>query len=249
MLLMLIQGTFTDQLDREIALRMIESADEIDSLSLVRLADRCQCSAASIHKFCRKLGFDDFRTMKAQMILTMNVRRGQLEHHISATDEEQVLKRICSLSHGNMDRDVFISAAEEINRSIYRAPRVILLGAGYPEALTLHYQEDMIMMHKTAYAVPIGYRMSLPAQISDSAVMIISLTGRIADYFRQEFIGLSRKNPNMFMISGKTTFTSLPDTMRVLPLSVEGDNEDATTLLVEVMRYLKYMYCRRYGEM
>lgn len=247
MLLILIHGIFTDQLEREIALRLIESADDIEKLNVSRLAGKCQCSAASINKFCRRLGFDDFRTMKAQMKLTMDVRRGQLEHHMNWTKEEDVLKRISALSYGDTDIGLFAKTAAEINRMIHESPRVILLGAGFPEALTLHYQEDMIMMHKTVYSVPIGYKLTMPADVFDSTVLVISLTGRIVDYFQHQFIELTRRNPNVVMISGKTSFSQLNDSIKILPLAIEGDNEDANTLLVEVMRYMKYMYYMTYG--
>ena len=49
------------------------------------------------------------------------------------------------------------------------------------------------------------------------------------------------------MISGKTSFSQLNDSIKILPLAIEGDNEDANTLLVEVMRYMKYMYYMTYG--
>ena len=247
MLLIMIQGTFIDHVDRDIAVQLIENAYTIESLSLSQLAEKCQCSSATIHKFCKKLGFEDFRRLKAQMLLTMNVRREQMKEHITRTDPEAVLARIRELSGDSFQYEEFSKVMDMYHKALRNAKRVLILGAGYPQALSLHYQEDMIMLGKPVYPRPVGYKLEIPAADPQTVILVISLTGRMVDYFRQDFIDLSRKFEHVFLLSSRTNFPELSGKVHVLPFPMDGDDEGGNTLLVEILRYMKLCYYRDAG--
>lgn len=248
MLLLVLLGSFTDDIDREIALQLIYSSSAKESISLSGLAERCQCSTAAIHRFARRLGFEDFRRMKSQLTATGKVRKEQLVHHIELTEPDKIKERIHFLAKDQYRDAEFTEAVRKINDLVTSYSRVVILAAGYPQALSLHYMEDMITMGKPVYALPIGYQMNMPEWTPNTLVIVISITGRLTDYFHKQFQELQESSNHIVFISAKECMPAGRENALWLRIPVIGDDEDANALLAEIFRYMKYDYYRRYGR-
>lgn len=248
MLLIILLSSFEDDIDREIALQLIWSVCRNESVSLSKLAERSQCSPATIHKFARRLGFEDYRRMKSQLVLTEKVRKDQLNHHIVLTKPNQIPERIRALSNQKFDDQELLDEVEKVNDLISKCSRVVILAAGYPQALSLHYMEDMIMMGKMIYALPVGYQMILPPLDQNTLVIVISVTGRLTDYFHSQILELQESSDHIVFLSSRECTPGNKDNAQWLRIPVTGDDEDANAVLVEILRCMKYDYYQRYGK-
>ena len=247
MLLMIILGSFQDETDSEIAKQLIKNAHRISTLPMAELSDACQCSPSTLHKFARRLGFDDFTRLRTQMVTTMKVRRDQLIHRHALTSEETLLKRLKLLSDESFEETAFIRIVRQFNEHIHADQELYILAAGYPQAIALNYIEDMIIMGKNVIVCPIGYRPQLPVIRERAAVAIITLTGKLFDYFREPLEKLAQENTDIFVFSARSPAGLLAEKTAVIHVPVTGDDENANVLLAEMLRYIKYMYFQAYG--
>ena len=240
-LLAILNNITTESSTDEIIRQILLSYNDMENLKASDLARRSFCNASTVNRFCKSLGFSSFNDMKSFMLTSYNVRRSQFEHHMEITDDGIILKNISTY---NKDFDIsrFISECEAVNRLIHESPRVVLIGAVFPEALTLHYQEDMLVMGKCVYNAPLARRLTVPSEQPDALIILISFTGRLISFCQSEYNEICRKYRNIVLITGNEELMSDSENHLILHMPFSGDDEASNAVFVEIMRYLKYRY-------
>lgn len=245
LLLSIINNTLTDNTAREIARQLIRAYHEFDQIKASEIAERSFCNTSTVNRFCKSLGFRSFLDLKSFITVSHGVRKAQLVHHLDVMDGESILKNIEALSNGGFDRKAFLESCQQFNEVIRKAPYAVIVGAVYPESLTFHYMEDMIEMGKCMYNAPVSRSLTVPVEDSETAVILISFTGRLFRYCTNEFNEICEKYPSAIVMSADEEFLKIsPNGGFHLPF--QGDDEVNNAVFIEVMRYLKYDYYRHY---
>jgi DNA-binding MurR/RpiR family transcriptional regulator len=247
MLLMIIYGSFADDVEKDIAINLLQSSDKIDSLLLSTLAESCQCSTAVITRFIKKLGFDSFKRLKTQMNLTKKVRLNQLKTHVELSTSEEIWLHLQSLCR-NFDDGLLKEQVCKVNSMIHESSSVLIIGAAYPQALCLHYAEDMLIMGKPIYTIPAGYQFKLPRRDENCMVMVISFTGRLLEYFHSEIQKLYDSKEQLCVITSADLSEVENERIAVITLPFRQDNENANSWFIEMLRYMKTEYYHTYME-
>lgn len=247
LLLSIINNTLTDNTAREIARQLIRAYHEFDQIKASEIAERSFCNTSTVNRFCKSLGFRSFLDLKSFITVSHGVRKAQLRHHLDVMDGESILHNIEMLSKSPFDRKSFLEDCQKFNDVIVKVPRAVVVGAVYPESLTFHYMEDMIEMGKCIYNAPVNRQLTVPVEDEDTAIILISFTGRLFRYCTNEFNEICEKYPSTIVMSADEEFLKLsPNGGFRLPF--KGDDEVNNAVFIEVMRYLKYDYYVRYRK-
>ena len=241
-LLAILNNPVTDNTSREITRQILIHYRDFPALKAQELAEYSFCNTSTINRYCKNLGFRSFNELKTYLSTNHDIRRAQIAHHMEIVDEEKLLANIAYLIGPSFDRDEFIAECEKLNRMIDEAPRIVIIGAVFPEAITLHYQEDMIELGKCFYTAPVVRRLELPNEDSSAMIVMISFTGRLIDYCRNEFDELQDRFSRTVVMTGRDSFPAGTDQHMIFHLPFAGDDEASNTAFVEIMRYLKYRY-------
>ena len=245
-LLSIINNTLADNTTREIAVQLLKAYPELESIKASQIAERSFCNTSTVNRFCKSIGFQSFLDLKSFMMSSHSVRQAQLKHHLDLSDDKRILNNISVLCNGGFDEKDFVEHCRAFNETVFKAPHAIVVGAVYPEALTFHYMEDMIEMGKCIYNAPIARQLNVPNEETDTAVILISFTGRLIRYCASEFNTICEKYPHAIVMTADKDLISSTSPEKVFPLPFNGDDEANNAAFIEIMRYLKYDYYVRY---
>lgn len=245
LLLSIINNTLTDNTAREIARQLIRAYKDFDNIKASEIAERSFCNTSTVNRFCKSLGFQSFLDLKAYITVSHGVRKAQLLHHMEMADEKKILSNIEMLANGPFEQKAFIEMVQKFNDLLARSPYAVVEGAVYPESLSFHYMEDMIEMGKCMYNLPINRKLEVPVEDPDAVIILISFTGRLFRYCTSEFMEITEKYPSTIVMSADSDFlkNSLSGGFR---LPFQGDDEVNNAAFIEIMRYMKHDYFKRY---
>lgn len=245
LLLLMVNSAYVHTTEKAIASCLLEHMNEISTLTVTSLCSLAHVSPQGLTRFCKDLGYRNFAEFRKFMTYTNEIRLGQMRVHFSETDEQAILERICSFMP-DLDTEVFESSCRKANELIHTHKRIIILGGVYPQMLAMHYEEDMLMMGKTVFSIPVSQDITFVPQDND-VLFVISLTGRIYKFYPEYFLKQAENRTEMITLGNIDTvppFTK--DTCRIeLPWLRDDETENAVLPLV--LQYLKYTYGKTYG--
>lgn len=246
MLLIIINNSFQKDTNYYIALELIHSRDQIDSLSITALARSCQTSVASVNKFCKMLSIDSFSQLKYLLKSGFITRKQQMCFHLSKMDEESILSSIAYHAQTPFDKEAFKISIEHLVDIIKEAHAIQLIGAYFPTCLAVHFQEDMLNMDKFVYIHPQRVGIEADCNSEQELILAITLTGRIYGYNKKDFDALCQKHQNIVFISGFSDYPKYASIKSIVNIPIKEDNEIGNILILEVFRYIKYIYFHKY---
>lgn len=250
LLLSLIASSFSFDEKMTIAKEIIRAVTDgtFFDMTSKELSDKCYITTNRLRSFCQYLGFHKYNDLRNALLQRVDVRREQFLHHVSETEEKKILETIAFVSGKDFDKNAFLSSIQELNDLIKQSPQVIITGAVFPESLSLHYQEDMVIMGKTVYSLPIAHDFVVPGVDEDTLFINISLTGRIMEYFYPSFMDFLSQYNQQAVITGNEKMADEYDFSSRILLPVEGDEEEGNTILLLTLQLMKLDYYKRYME-
>lgn len=235
LLLIIINDSIFIDTNYLIAYYIISHYDVIQNISIRDIATACHTSTNTIKKFINTLGYDSFLDFKRMIAISMNIRKNQQEERFHQLSEQKLLQEI---QHFNPTINIiaFEQQIDRIVKMIYTAPKVIIIGAAYPNSLSLNFQEDMICMNKLVFVQQHIHSKKLNFNNihSDDFVIIISIFGTIFNIYTQHY-------EKLLSIKNKIVITQLKDNIdqynftEKIILSQTPDNE-----LYNITLYLFY---------
>ena len=179
---------------------LLERLDSLDDVSMEKLAAECFVSKATVSRFCRDIGLEDFSELR-------NLLR-QTERTFTLYDEglpprEQGLD-VCSRVTQSLElaaRTIDYAALERLAGEIRRAKRVACFGLLKAEAAAISLQSDLVMLGINA-VTKVAFREQaefLASAEPEDVVVIFSYTGIYFDY------GLPRealRNRRVWLVTG-----------------------------------------------
>lgn len=246
LLLMVINGSLEKTVYYDIAYHILSSYNCIQDMTLVSLAEKSHTSTTSITKFCKTLGFKNFTEFKFALLLRNKVRLEQLNFHMSHTSPDKIIQTLSLLATKDFDVRQFKITIEKVVELIHNSKHIIILGACFPEALSLHFQEDMLMMGKFVYSQTIIQNINIVDDQVDPLIIMISVTGRIYSYFKHSFQDVCDHFDNIVMMSASLDIPSYNVIKEFIEIPLCEDEEDGNVFILEILRYIKYIYYQKY---
>lgn len=247
MLLIMICSKMTDEGDRAIAVAVLERLQDPKSLTEANIAEESHTSVRAVKKFSQKLGYPSFAKLRMTLVLTQEVRQIQMKSHLTKTDPEKLLDQIAFLAAEPFSKELFQKQTDIVNTMIYNSSKVVLVGAVFPQALSLHYCEDMLMMKKPVIVEPVTASMDLSRAQENDVYIFLSITGRIYSYFKSEVSSFLSSHQKAAGIGGIGTISDKLGQQKI-ELPVRDDREEGNTMILLTMQYMKYRYYQVYGS-
>lgn len=244
-LLLIVSGSFYAFSDRAIALYILEHLNDVNDLTAAGICDHVYVSSQAVKKFCRQLGYRNFQEFRRFLSYTKEIRKGQMIAHFMNMSEESILTQIRSYVP-DLDVEAFRQQVETINRVIYEAERIIILGSVYPQMLSLHYAEDMLMFNKTVWSEPISQEIQTAPQ-EGTVILVISLTGRIYQFYPEFFMKCQKSRHPLITIGNAGMVPDFVHPAGSIFLPVGKDDETENSMIPVIFQYMKYRYGMVYG--
>ncbi len=170
-----------------IALFMANNFYRIYDMRISELASECYVSPATISRFCRALGYENFAHLKQECYSfhsndkkfnnLINIGLDKMKKHPKeATSEyvEQVIDTMKQLPE-SLDWDII----DQVLYKIHDASKVVFFGTQFSNSAALHFQTDLLMLEKFTIAYMDSERQLECAKElnEDSLAIIISVNG------------------------------------------------------------------------
>lgn len=246
LLLLIVCSAFKNTTEYTIAYYLLENIGHICDITRVDLCNEVGVSNKSLSNFCKMLGHKKFSDLKLSIIKTVDIRKLQMKVHLNNMDEESLFQNMCSLADKEMDVVGFRHTVDSINAMIHDSKKVVVIGAVYPEMLSLHYMEDMLMFGKFIFSVPVSG--TLCNVEKDALVLMISFTGRVYIEHYEEIVAFKKNNIPIIGIGNADAVPKQLHLSKYLTFPFTGDNERENAFVPLVLQYMKYRYYIKYGE-
>ncbi len=184
-----------------IARYLLERLDSLEDMSIEGLAAECFVSKATVSRFCRDIGLEDFGELRE--LLGQDGRPFTL-YGQGLPPKEQGLD-FCGLVQESLHlvaETIDYNALERLAGEIKEAKRVAAFGLLKAETAAISLQSDLVMLGKNA-VTKVAFREQMDFLSSagpEDLVIIFSYTGIYFDYGLPR--GILREGPKVWLVTG-----------------------------------------------
>lgn len=246
LLLLIVCSSFKNTSDYAIAYYLLSNISPICDVSRSDVCENAGVSNRVLSMFCSTLGYKNYSDLKLALIKTIDIRKLQMKVHFNNADPDKIINAIHTLSNVDMDDARFTQTIDQINTYIYDCKKVIIVGTVYPEMLSLHYMEDMLMMSKFIHSSPVNT--SIGEVENDTLVLMISFTGRVYIEHYDEIMKFKENNVSIVGIGNPNSLPEQIHLTKYLELPFKGNVEIENACIPLVLQYMKYRYYQTYGD-
>lgn len=170
-----------------IAWYMANNFVKITSMSISQLAKECYVSPATISRFCRAIGYENYAHLKQECTSfasdkkkfnnLIDVPLKTMKNH-PAQCTELYSKRVCE-AVGNLSNYLDWSVIDQVLQEIHDTDTIVFFGTQFSHSAALHLQTDLLMLEKFTVAYIENTRQLECAKTLDknSLAIIISVNG------------------------------------------------------------------------
>ncbi|WP_296883404.1 MULTISPECIES: hypothetical protein [unclassified Thomasclavelia] len=178
---------------------IIKNSQDLDNISTVELAKACNVSKASISRFCRKIGLEDFLALK---ILIRSYKPGKTvsqKYSFKQTTDDDVINFIdesidkMTLLKKHLDRTLL----NEITQDINKYQRVYLMGLQQSAGIMISLANDLMTFKKYAFAImePKKINQILKNATDQDLIIVFSATGSFFEKILPRKNIINKNNP------------------------------------------------------
>ena len=125
--------------EKRIADWILENPGEILPLSIVDLAERCNCSEATIVRFAKRLGLSGYQELKISFAQETNST--SVSTNITSNDSmEEIYDKVCNDIYCSLERTKMVldtSVLEDACKKISLADKIVIFGLGNSASIAL----------------------------------------------------------------------------------------------------------------
>lgn len=199
-----------------IALFITKHLEEVGNMGIADLARACFVSPATISRFCRSLGYDNFIHLKDTCRSTSSStnKTGNLAlmnpNVVKANPRLAGEEYIESIHESMMEINQYLDyrQVDEILHMIHQASQVAFFGTQFSQSAAMHFQTDLMMLGKFAISyLDIDRQLDCADQLDENSVAIVltingnylNLASRIMNNLEQNHVPtiVITQNPNV----------------------------------------------------
>jgi hypothetical protein len=225
LLLGIINTQSPDSVDYSIAHYIMQHTGELDHISVGELAAQCQVSNASISRFCRRIGLEDYLDLQ---ILTRSFRHDAAEkfhvNHSITSNEDFLNESIYQIEQ--FKRSLDQSFLQKLVHEIHEYKHVAAFGHMQSGNVALNLQHDLSVCRKLIDSSHV-YQMQreyIKNAGNDTLILIFSVKGGFFDRLFANGVLLNRQNrPRVYMFTLTHVFAKPPYIDKIIELSSSPD--------------------------
>lgn len=164
--------------EKKVADFILAQKEDMIYLTLQEIAKEVVVGEATILRFCRKIGYSGFQSMKLAIAEAVAELKDNSEHHGQQSFIETVTNNIHRIIDKNYDK-IKLEDLQETAKCINLAKRVFIYGIGSSGNIALDMQSRFLRLGKPVYPVTDSHYQLMNSAIMDEQDLIIafSLTG------------------------------------------------------------------------
>ncbi len=140
--------------EKRIADWILNNEGKILSLSIVELAEQCQCGEATIVRFAKRLGFSGYQELK--LSLAQETRGTVVNTHMSSNDDAfAIYEKVCNDIYCSLEKTKNIlskEALEQTAKAIMGAEKIVVFGLGNSAAVAMDAAHKLLRAGYNAFA-------------------------------------------------------------------------------------------------
>lgn len=168
----------------QIAEYIICNIEHLDEISIYRISKDCHVSVATVSRFCKKFGFEDFYSFKDACELESEIINLRCDTHpVDKSLMKNGVKDICKdlkyleLQMGNSLKKLSYEKLNQLVQDIINYPHVYFLGFSNSFIFYGHLQCEFLNMNKYCHTLTELDEQNLPTYSKDSLIVIFSMHG------------------------------------------------------------------------
>lgn len=235
-----------------IASYLLDHLFEIESITINDIADSCFTSCATVSRFVRNIGYDNFQAMKStngtnkyrtSKELFMNNREGLKFNTNNDQEELKSYVRDVTSALFNLADEIDFKAVDTLLAKIHNTDLVYICGTQLPGLLAEHLQFMLLNSHKRTYVARTRdqqYRMleELRNFNGSKMVIILSANGNYCNVYKDIIFELIELGVYKAIVTHDPNLKWLPDFENVL-LMADATNSKVgrykLQLMIEIM--------------
>ncbi len=163
-----INTSILNELETEIHQKLKNAIKDTPTLTIKTASEICNVSPSKISKFCKKIGFDNYKQYK------LFISTGKLVNSNETSDELKRIENYCK----TFDHKKSLKLAKLISKS----KRVILLGMG-PSLIAIEYFAYRLRIVSTVDVLTTSEQFFINNHVSNNSLIIIyTATGKFTSY-------------------------------------------------------------------
>lgn len=170
-----------------IAWYMVHNLEKLATIGISELAKECFVSPATISRFCRSLGYDNFAHLKQDCTYIKQLKQRSVDLTKIPYDAMKKMPAKASNNHidkiidalENMKETLDWKAIDNCLKYIKESKKTVFFGSQFSHSAALHLQADMLMLGKFTLAY-MDYTKQVESARhldSDSVAILISVNG------------------------------------------------------------------------
>ena len=248
MLIVLFNSYDQSNIDYILAKYIIEHIREFSDMSLKQFSEEVHVSVSSINHFLKRFSFQSFAGVKAYINRGLDFRYNQIKERYTYYDINIALNNIEFLSRQSIDKTKMILQIENVVDLLHEKKRIVVLGAVYPAALSLHFLEDMVLFGKCCRFIwknTYEYDNTLNIE-EDELLLIISYTGRLITMKNGINNQIKNTKGKSILISNDYIYENTVDSFLKIPVERGQDPEYQNAIVTELLSIIKFRYYEKY---
>lgn len=252
-ILQYMNTTRPDTIPYLVAKGILRYFKEIPRITIHELAEKSFVSSASIHRFVKKMGFENYKEFKEACKNDIDINVDYSTHVLKAqeSDIKPIFEQFTTHASENLQYNLSNLDYRQLIRicdQIYRAQEVVYLGLEFAMILGQHFQKKLAECNRfvqlpTTYDQQLRVCQGLDEQ---SVVIIVSLELGFL-YRNEELLNILRENHvPIIVITRDNNSKMVRDFEEVLPCSQYNSETEGRIGLLHLLELLIMMYYINY---
>lgn len=254
-LLEYVNNAIKKDINYEIAVIMLKNFNKVKEMNITEISELCYVSPASISRFCRMLGFDNFSDFKNVANVKFSLQSDYSNQLINSAEKDlksayeeytNSLMKNMSYTLDNLDTENL----DRVVNQIHSTEKVAFFGTQFLYSVGKHLQSRLMLTGKYMEAYPYYDKQLECARNLDnnSLAIIISVEG---SYFFKymEIIEALKENGVKIVVITQNTNSKLADIAdNILICGNSNSNNEGRDTALYMIELLVFRYSTLYGK-
>lgn len=243
-----------DDTNYNIAWYMANNLKKVSHMGISELAKACYVSPATISRFCRTLGYENFAHLKQecglfQMNMTRSSNLASVPEHLILDDPKQATAHYAKRVADQILHLADFLDWQEVDQAlklIHDMPTVAFFGTQFSHSAALHFQTDLMMLDKFSIAyMDANRQLDCAKKLNkDSVAIIISVNGNYLTTGAKALSYIKKNGAKTVLITQNPTISLAS---QVDHLIVLGDHRQMKIGKHTLLTAVELMSCRYFA--
>lgn len=237
-----------DSIDFNIAKYILTHAGEIDKISLGQLAERCMVSKASISRFCRKIGLEDYLDLQLMLRGYRYNPKEKFQFASSMPNTDSFLETsIEYLRH--LQKTIDRSVLSQLVQDIHDYPKVAAFGNMQSGNIAFSLQHDLSVCKKLILCsqVVVDQKEYLKNAGKDTLLIVFTVRGRFFERVSEGLLLDERNCPKIYVITTQNSTQQPSFVDKTITLAPNHDYVNAILLSQTYASLIALNYYNRFA--